>query len=120
MPANVTPDYRRAEEAFRAAKTADEKIARLEDMLTLLPKHKGTDHLYADLKRRLAKLKEEAESGAGHRGAHAVPKIGREGSAQVVLVSPTGAGKSSILKAITRAEPEIGDWPFVTRATSRA
>lgn len=115
MPANVTPDYKRAEEAFRAAKTIDEKIARLEDMITLLPKHKGTDHLYADLKRRLARLKEEAEGGAGHRGARGGPEIRREGAAQVVLVGPTGAGKSSILKAITHAEPEIGDWPFVTR-----
>lgn len=115
MPANVTPDYKRAEEAFRAAKTPDEKIARLEDMITLLPKHKGTDHLYADLKRRLARLKEEAEGGTGHRGARGGPEIRREGAAQVVLVGPTGAGKSSILKAITHAEPEIGDWPFVTR-----
>jgi len=116
MPANVTPDYKRAEEAFRAAKTADEKIARLEDMITLLPKHKGTDHLYADLKRRLAKLKEDAEGATEHHGGHGGPEIRREGAAQVVLVGPTGAGKSSILKAITHAEPEIGDWPFVTRA----
>jgi ribosome-interacting GTPase 1 len=115
MPANVTPDYKRAEEAFRSAKTADEKIARLENMIALLPKHKGTDHLYADLKRRLAKLKEEAESGAGHRGAHAGPEIEREGAAQVALVGPTGAGKSSILNMLTHAAPEIGDWPFVTR-----
>jgi ribosome-interacting GTPase 1 len=116
MPANVTPDYKRAEEAFRAAKTVDEKIARLEDMITLLPKHKGTDHLFADLKRRLAKLKEEAEGGAGHHGGHAGPEIRREGAAQAVLVGPSGAGKSSILGALTHAEPEIGDWPFVTRA----
>jgi len=116
MPANVTPDYKRAEEAFRAAKTTDEKIARLEDMITLLPKHKGTDHLFADLKRRLAKLREEAEGGAGHRGGHAGPEIRREGAAQVVLVGPTGAGKSSILQTLTHAQPEIGDWPFVTRA----
>jgi ribosome-interacting GTPase 1 len=115
MPANVTPDYKRAEEAFRAAKTIDEKIARLEDMITLLPKHKGTDHLFADLKRRLAKLKEEAESGVGHHAAHAGPEIKREGAAQVVLVGPTGAGKSSILQRLTHAQPEIGDWPFVTR-----
>jgi ribosome-interacting GTPase 1 len=115
MPANVTPDYKRAEEAFRAAKTADEKIARLEDMITLLPKHKGTDHLFADLKRRLAKLKEETEGGTGRRGARGGPEIEREGAAQVVLVGPTGAGKSSILAALTHAQPEIGDWPFVTR-----
>ncbi len=115
MPANVTPDYKRAEEAFRAAKTADEKIARLEDMITLLPKHKGTDHLFADLKHRLAKLKEEAEGGATHRGGHAGIEIRREGAAQLALVGPTGAGKSSILGALTHAQPEIGDWPFVTR-----
>ncbi len=115
MPANVTPDYKRAEEAFRAAKTVDERIARLEDMITLLPKHKGTDHLFADLKRRLAKLKEEAEGGAGHHGAHAGLEIKHEGAAQVVLVGPTGAGKSSILQRLTHAQPEIGDWPFVTR-----
>jgi ribosome-interacting GTPase 1 len=107
MPTNVTPDYKRAEEAFRASKTIDEKIARLEDMITLLPKHKGTDHLFADLKRRLAKLKEEAEGSTGHRGGHPGPEIRREGAAQVVLVGPTGAGKSSMLQRLTHAQPEI-------------
>jgi ribosome-interacting GTPase 1 len=115
MPANVTPDYKHAEEAFRAAKTVDEKIARLEDMISLLPKHKGTDHLFADLKHRLAKLREESEGGTGHHGGRSGPEIEREGAAQVIMIGPSGAGKSSILGALTHAEPEIGDWPFVTR-----
>ena len=57
MPANLTPQYRKAEEAYRHAKTTEEKIAALEEMLTLIPKHKGTDHMQADLKKRLARLR---------------------------------------------------------------
>lgn len=68
MPTNVTPEYKRAEDTYREAKTLDERIERLQDMISLLPKHKGTDHLYADLKRRLAKLKRELESAGGRKG----------------------------------------------------
>ena len=113
MPTNVTPEYKRAEDAYREAKTLDERIERLQDMISLLPKHKGTDHLYADLKRRLAKLKREFESSGGRKGSSGLDFV-RDGAAQVVLIGPPNSGKSSIVRALTYAHPEVGEYPFTT------
>ena len=113
MPTNVTPEYKRAEDTYREAKTLDERIERLQDMISLLPKHKGTDHLYADLKRRLAKLKREFESAGGRKGSGGLDFI-RDGAAQVVLIGPPNSGKSSIVRAVTHAHPEVGEYPFTT------
>jgi small GTP-binding protein len=115
MPTNVTPEYKRAEEAFRAARTLDEKVSRLEDMIALLPKHKGTDHLFADLKSRLARLKQQQEAGGRKVGRGGGLDFEREGAAQVVMVGPPNAGKSSILKALSHATPEVAEYPFTTQ-----
>jgi ribosome-interacting GTPase 1 len=90
MPANLTPDYHRAEERFRAAKTTEERIAALEEMLRVIPKHKGTDGLQGDLKARLAKLrKEPPKKGAKASHSHTIQ---REGAGQVALVGPPNSG----------------------------
>jgi len=78
MPANLPPDYLEAEKRFREARTSSEKIATLEEMLAIVPKHKGTDKLRADLRRRLSRLKDAAQSrkGPGRRGPYHVELFG--------------------------------------------
>ena len=96
MPANLTPEYRKAEEQFRAAVTTEEKIRCLEHMLRVIPKHKGTDHLQADLKGRLAKLRRELGGGGPRRARRVDPfHVERSGAGPITLLGLPNAGKSA-------------------------
>lgn len=113
MPANLTPDYLAAEREYKSAGTPAEKIAALERMMATLPKHKGTEKMQADIRRRLSQARKETAK----KGGHATPFyiVPKEGAAQVALVGPPNGGKSQLLAHLTHAHPEIADFPFTTR-----
>ena len=118
MPTNLPPEAVEAEKRYKEARELPEKISRLEEFMGLIPKHKGTDKLRAGLRKRLSKLREQQAAGkkrGGGRGADAAWHIDREGSGQVAVIGPPNSGKSALVSALTKAEPEVADYPWTTR-----
>lgn len=114
MPANLTHQYLKAEEAYRGATGPVEELQCLQEMLRELPKHKGTDKLQAELKQKISISKKEIQSQPAGKKGHRL-RIPRQGAGRVVVIGGPNAGKSQFVATVTRATPEIADFPFTTR-----
>jgi ribosome-interacting GTPase 1 len=114
MPANLTPEFLKARKRLRYAKEPDEKLAILEEMLATIPKHKGTDKMQADIKRRIAKLRESQSQSKRTGKSSGYDHVPREGAGQVAMIGPPNTGKSSLLTVLTNARPEVAEYPFST------
>ena len=114
MPTNLPPEYYKVEERYKAAIAHEEKLALLEEMISIVPKHKGTDKLRAGLRKRLSKMKADSQAQkmvSRHVSAYQIP---REGSGQAAIIGPSNVGKSSLVVALTNAAPEVAEHPFTT------
>ncbi len=114
MPTNLPPDFKDAEKRYRLAKSPEEKIACLEEMLSIIPKHKGTDHIRADYRRQISKLKTASKSQKGGSIHVSAFRIDREGPGQVVVLGATNVGKSALVDKLTNATPEVSPAPYTT------
>jgi ribosome-interacting GTPase 1 len=114
MPTNLPPEYYEAEKEYRAAESPAEKVSTLEALIATIPKHKGTDKLRADLRRRLSKLKSAAQSRKSLSTHESAYHIDKEGAGQVVLVGAPNVGKSALVAALTNAAPEVANFPHST------
>ncbi len=116
MPANLTPQYREAEARYRSAKMPEEKLKALEEMLATIPKHKGTEKLQAEIKQKISKLRKSQGEGKSKGKSFDPYLIEKVGAAQIVIIGAPNSGKSTLLSLLTRARPEIANYPFTTHS----
>jgi len=114
VPANLPLQYLEAEKQYREAKDPEAKVDALEEMLTILPKHKGTDKLRAALRRRISKFKDQSQKKKGSSKRKTAFSIDKEGAAQVAVIGPPNVGKSALIATLTNASPEVADFPHTT------
>jgi hypothetical protein len=116
VPANLSPEYKAAEAAFRKSRDPRERLDWLREMLRTIPKHKGTEHLQADIKARIKDLGEQLE-GARRGGGHGGPAlvIRPEGAAQIALIGPPNSGKSTLHVRLTGSAAHVAPYPFTTQ-----
>ena len=115
MPTNVSPEYKKAEEAYRQAREPGERLDCLKEMLRTIPKHKGTEHLQSDIKTRIKQLTEEL-AGPKKGGKRSGPShvVRNEGAAQLCMIGPPNAGKSSLHARLTGSHSDVGPYPYTT------
>jgi len=120
LPTNLSPEAVAARQRYMEASTLEDQIKSLREYIAAVPKHKGTENLLYNLKKRLSKLQYELEkkqekAKKGRSTTVSPFNIKKEGAGQVVIIGETNVGKSSLISMLTNVEPEIADYPFTTQ-----
>jgi len=114
MPTNLPPEYFEVEKRYKLAQSTEEKITCLEELISTIPRHKGTEKLLGDYRRKLSQLRASSHT---HKITSVHPsafRVKREGAGQVAVIGPTNAGKSALVAALTHATPEVSEAPYTT------
>lgn len=117
MPTNLPVAAKKKWYEASLARTPQEKLQKLEEFSGLIPKHKGTEKLRAQIRRQISVLRKEIEERRRRRAGRSGPRFffEKEGAAQVIILGPTKVGRSSLLTSVTNAKTEVSDYPFTTR-----
>jgi small GTP-binding protein len=112
MPANLPPQFFELQRKLNQTKDVQEKIEILEEMLAICPKHKGTERVQEEIKKKIAKLKRVQPKKIKREEIYFVKK---EGAGQVLILGPPNSGKTSLTNLLCNTNFKVADYPFTTK-----
>jgi ribosome-interacting GTPase 1 len=117
MPTNLPAEARNKWNDAATTKDPKKKVQLLQEFMSLVPKHKGTEKLRAQVKTKMSILRREMEKEKRRKPSSRGSRffVEKEGAAQIVVLGQTKVGRSSILRSVTNAKVEVSDYPFTTR-----
>jgi len=114
MPANLPPQYIELRSQLEKARDAEDRAELLQEMISIIPKHKGTNKILGELRSKLAASRKQALEKPSKQKVYNPYRIPRQGAAQVVIIGFPNVGKSSLLTTLTNAHSQVADYPFTT------